>query len=129
MERGISFRKIVYSWPVFAILIIVLGGLGFKTFRSWQNYRLAVGEYEKLREKIAEIEKSKKTIDENLALLKDEYGRDRVIREQFDVRKSDEKVIIILDKDERDKKNEKAQTALSFFSRIKNFILNKFWRE
>lgn len=126
IERGISFKKFLYSWPVLAILAVMLTGLGFKTFRSWQNYRLAAGEYEKLREKISEIEKNKKAVDENLALLNDEYGRDRVIRGQLDVKKSDEKAIIILDQNERDTKNQERQTVVSFFSRIKDFILNIF---
>lgn len=129
IERGITFKTILYSWPVLAILAVMLVGLGFKTFRSWQNYRLAAREYEKLREKILEIEKNKKVVDDNLALLKDEFGRDRIIREQFDVKKSDEKVIIVLDQDGRDANDKKSQTALSFFSKIIAALKNIFSRE
>lgn len=126
MGRGAPFRKILYSWPVLAILAIMLAGLGYKTFRSWQNYRIISQEYEKLQKKISEVEESKKKIDESLALLADEYGRDRVIREQFDVKKPDENVIIILDQDDRDTNGKKSQIALSFFSKIVNFVKDLF---
>ena len=66
---------------------------------------------------------------ESLALLNDEYGRDRVIREQFEMQKKDEKVIIILDKDSRTTADLEVETDNSFFARIKNFIVNIFSRD
>ena len=129
IERGASFKKILYSWPVMIIFIVILGVLATKTLRSWQNYRVVSKEYEKLQEKIAEIEKDKKEVEKNLALLKDEFGRDRIIREQFDAQKKDEKVIIILDEDKQSRKDQQEAANLSIFSKIKNFISNIFSRE
>ncbi len=102
--------------------------VGAKTFRSWQNYRIIAKEYEKLQEKAAEVEKNKKEAEESLALLNDEYGRDRIIREQFEMQKKDEKVIIILDKDGRGQTDPEIQDSQSIFYRIKNFIINIFSR-
>ena len=129
IERGITFRKILYSWPVIIILIIILAALAIKTFRSWQGYRAINKEYEKLQEKLAEIEKKKKEVEEGLALLNDEFGRDRVIREQFDAQKKDEKVIIILDQDKQSRENQQSSANLSIFIKIKNFIANIFSRD
>lgn len=103
--------------------------VGAKTFRSWQDYGIIAKEYEKLREKAAEVEKNKKEAEESLALLNDEYGRDRIIREQFEMQKKDEKVIIILDKDSRNSASSGSQSGQSFLSRVKNFFLNIFSRD
>ena len=129
IEHGISFKKILYSWPVIVIFIIILGSLATKTFRSWRNYREAAKEYETLQKKIAEVERNKKEVEENLALLKDEFGRDRIIREQFDAQKKDEKVIIILDEDKQPKEGRQDSANLSIFTKIKNFIANIFSRD
>ena len=128
IERGLNFRKILYSWPVVLILAVIMATVGAKTFRSWQNYRIIAKEYEKLQEKAAEVEKNKKEAEESLALLNDEYGRDRIIREQFEMQKKDEKVIIILDKDGRGHTDPEIQDSQSIFYRIKNFIINIFSR-
>ena len=128
IERGLNFRKILYSWPVVLILAVIMATVGAKTFRSWQNYRIIAKEYEKLQEKAAEVEKNKKEAEESLALLNDEYGRDRIIREQFEMQKKDEKVIIILDKDGRGQTDPEIQDSQSIFYRIKNFIINIFSR-
>ena len=129
IERGVSFKKILYSWPVIVIFIVILGALASRAFRSWQNYRVATGEYEKLQEKIEETEENKKKAEENLALLKDESSRDRVIREQFNLQKNGEKVIIVLDGDERQAKDFESASRSSVFLQIKNFIKNIFSRD
>ena len=129
IKSGVTFRKILYSWPVIIIFTVILGALAIKAFGSWQDYRTISKEYGKLQKEIAEVEKNRKEAEENLALLKDDFGRDRVIREQFDLQKKDEKVIIILDEDKQRTENEQLTAGLSVLSTIKNFLADIFSRD
>lgn len=111
-----------YSWPFIFICLSIIVLLGWYAFRSYQNYSLARAEYERIKEEIQETESRTAELKKELALLEDEKGRDRILRERFDVKKPGEEVVIIVE----EKPQPPTANEVSVFESFKNFFKRLF---
>lgn len=113
-------RRILYSWPVIGILLFVLAYGGWQTLRAYTNYQVVHKEYEALKKRSEELAIKKENIENNRSLLESNEGRERIIRERFDVQKEGEKTVIFIQEEKKDK--EKPASAFhsftSFFKRL-----------
>lgn len=121
-KRSTLGEKIFYSWPFlfFALGIIML--LGRHIIRSYQNYSLVRKEHERIQEKIQHVEGRTSELQEELLLLEDEKGRDRVMRERFDIRKEGEEVVVIVEEKSDTQPAQKASVIDSFKNFFKRFL-------
>lgn len=121
-RRALWWGKLFYSWPFIFICLSIIVLLGWYAFRSYQNYSLARAEYERIKEEIQETESRTAELKKELALLEDEKGRDRILRERFDVKKPGEEVVIIVE----EKPQPPTANEVSVFESFKNFFKRLF---
>ena len=111
----------MYSWPVIVLLFLAVGYAGRYAFYAYQNYREVEREYRILESKENEISSRIADIEGNMALLESDAGRERVIRERFDVQKEGESVVIFI-KDDNEKEPPPPSALQSFTSFLKNLF-------
>lgn len=111
----------MYSWPVIIFLVIVVTYVGRYALRSYQNYREVEQEYRELTMREDEIVSRIQTIEDGLSLLESNAGRERIIRERFDVQKKGEEVVIFVEN-----KDDGLQPPSSAFQSFTSFLKNLF---
>ncbi|PIR69192.1 MAG: hypothetical protein COU47_03760 [Candidatus Niyogibacteria bacterium CG10_big_fil_rev_8_21_14_0_10_46_36] len=114
-------RRILYSWPVIVILFLALGYVGRYTFYAYRNYREVEKEYQELQRREDDIASRIAGIQEGLFLLESDAGRERIIRERFDVQKDGEEVVIFI----KDDAEEQTPPPSAFHS-VTSFLKNLF---
>ncbi|MBI4114813.1 MAG: septum formation initiator family protein [Candidatus Niyogibacteria bacterium] len=114
------FFQIRYS----ALSLVLLGGLalfiGWHALKSYQNYRSVKIEYDSFQERIEKLEARTQELRADVAFIESAEGKERLLRERFDVKKKGEEVIIFIKEDES---SEEPRSALrSFTSYLKNLF-------
>ena len=118
-------RRIIFSWPVILIFLIVVAWLFSVTFRHYLNAREARRERLEVENSIAEISAKNNILAERLDDLGSEVGIERILRERFNVKKPGEHVLVIVDRGGDEDENDK-QSGNGFFSRLLGAIMNIF---
>lgn len=119
-----KIRKILYSWPVVAVLLLILIVLVMSTWdvfvkytRSAYEVQQAEGERQELLERRAELEN-------DIAHLQSERGIEEEIRDKFNVAKEGEEVVVIVDGPEQEVVEE--NEPQSFWQRMWGNVTKRF---
>ncbi|PIR70276.1 MAG: hypothetical protein COU46_02360 [Candidatus Niyogibacteria bacterium CG10_big_fil_rev_8_21_14_0_10_42_19] len=105
-------KKIVYSRVVVILLMIILGASVIKTSRTYIGYRNLALEHEAIKKQIEETKNGSQELKEALELFDGEFGKERVLKERFNVKKDGEEVIVLID-GPRAENNEKTENNIA----------------
>jgi len=94
--------------------------LGWHTFQSYKTYSVVKAEYDRITERIEALQKQNQVMGDELASIESDEGKERLIRERFDVKKEGEEVIIFIKEDTPPE--EPASVFHSFTSFLKNIF-------
>lgn len=93
-------RRIFFSLPTIVILCIVTGALGLSTVRLFVRNR-PITLLQRAKEiQLAEIEKRSRVLEERIARLETAEGKEAELRRQFQIKKPDESVLVIVKKEQ-----------------------------
>jgi len=91
-----KIKKRLYSRTVQIILLIILILLTRSTFNVYKRQQEARKTFEKTYQELVDLQNSHNLLEEKNKELESERGRDREIREKFDVVKEGEAVVVIV---------------------------------
>lgn len=122
------FRKILFSRPVFLLLLVVVVYFGISVSGVYRKSRNAVLRNEALETKIREMNERNETLEANLTQLRTESGIEKELRSKFQIKKPDEEFVVIVDDLENvefgEKQKEKTDQELELG---KNSLFQKLW--
>lgn len=122
-----KIRKIFFSIPVIAILLIIAIFLLFSNIKVYKKSKEAIFLSSIVEQELAELEKRKLELESNIAVLQTESGIEEEIRKKFNVQKPGEEVLVIVDKAEDNAQiNSKKGKITGFFSKIWKAIKSIF---
>ena len=116
--------RIIYSLPVLIIIIVLVFAVIVGIWKAYFAKRELDKEISEFKKHIEEIVASRQKTDEKLSMLKTPEGIEREARARFNLKKSDEEVVIFVD--EENKPIVSQSRAASIFNAIKNFFLKIF---
>lgn len=114
-----KIRKIIYSKWGFIFLFVVLTALVFSTSKIYVKSRNAALKNEEISAALIELENRGLELESEIKRLQSESGIEGEIRKRFNMGKPEEKVILIVDKNDENNKINQEETG--------NFLL-KAWR-
>lgn len=117
-------KNIFFSWPVVLILaafLFFLARSNISAFKSFQAVNLHLNE---TRDNNKEVVRKKTKLENKTEYLSGPYGLEKELRDRFDLKKPDEKLVIIID-NKKSSLNSGSITG-GFFGEWTNLIKNKF---
>lgn len=91
-----QFKKIIYSKISFIILFILVFFLGKSTFDIYKKSKLSSDNYNEVKKNYDNLENRKNMLESEINKLKTDYGIEEEIRSKFNVAKSGEIVVRIV---------------------------------
>lgn len=95
-----KLTEYLYTKPVIAVLLIMVGFLGVSVFERYQVEREMAARRLAAEEEYQLLQERKASLTENVDYLSGERGIEEEIRKHFDVAKEGEQVIILLGEEE-----------------------------
>jgi len=94
-----KLRKVIHSNATIILLFIVFIVLGISTARIFLKSRLAFINSSKIEKELSALTDKRDKLRKELEKLQSEAGMEEEIRKKFNVAKSGEEVLLIMDKD------------------------------
>lgn len=116
-----SLRTFFASWPVLAMLFLLVVGVGISTFRAVLRSKQVKEENRTMEERLRLLEEERNSLSSDLQSLSQGQGLTRQAREKLHYRKPGEEVAIIVDEPEPDVQEEQANPA-GLFERLQQFF-------
>ncbi|MEK7560101.1 MAG: septum formation initiator family protein [Patescibacteria group bacterium] len=92
-----NVRRLIFSLPV-AILVVILSlWAAYGTVSAVFTWRELSKKNRELESKIDDIKKSKEALEEKIKLIETEYGVDLEARENFNLKKPGEQIILFVE--------------------------------
>ncbi len=117
----IKLKKIVYSWPILILLLIIVLLIGKSVWGVYKSEKISSDNKLLSEKKYEELEERSKLISSEIEMLKTEKGIETEIRDKFRVAKEGEQLAIIINSGE----NLEDKTAIKeegFWTKIWNFL-------
>ena len=128
-----KIRSILYSKPVSAVLLLGALALSFSVYDRFMVAKSIEQKLEARKEELRILEERAGALQAKVEYLEDERGIEEEIRNRFDVAKTGEQVVIIVDEPEESSKEIRYTsttdaTTLSATGEVrKGWKLLKFW--
>lgn len=90
-------KNFVYSWFFLAVLLIILGLFAKSAYASFSKKKNAEQERVKYHEKKQELESKKKALEDKINALKTDRGVEEELRLRYNIKKSGETLIRIIE--------------------------------
>ena len=119
--RGILYSKVT-------VALIFLLGIFFST-SVYERYKAEMTSAEKRAsraEELVKLQERASLLESQVNMLESERGKESEIREQFDVKKGNEQVVVIVDKDD-EVQSKTPSTTLPLPAKLPLFHWLKFW--
>ncbi len=113
-------ERAIRSKPVLILLGILILIFSWSTLRFWNKMRETAQNKELVESKVAELEKQKEKLTNDINSLKTSDGKEKVFRDSFGLAKDGEEVIVIVDDKNAQKASE--EDSKGFFSFLKNWF-------
>ena len=91
-----QFKKIIYSKISFVVLFILVFFLGKATFNIYQKSKLSSDNYNEIKKNYESLRNRKDMLESEINKLKTDNGIEEEIRSKFNVAKSGETVVRII---------------------------------
>lgn len=104
------WRRLFYSRPIIALLIILIVVLARPVWKIWQRSRVVAEEQAQVAAKLSELKERRDFLEQQIAALQTPRGIEGEIRKKFPVVREGEKVIIV---GEEESSNTASTTATS----------------
>lgn len=121
LERKRFISKIAESPLTYVVLIIFAGLFIYSAIGAYKKSSIASKKLEESRIELKNLENQKEKLSLDLAYANSEFGIEKAIREKFNVVKSGEKVIIIVNEENKTLEGEALEKD-SFWGFIKNIF-------
>lgn len=121
-------RKIIYSRNMLIFLTIILAFLIFSVVKVYVKSRAAILKNDEAKKELADLEKRKSELGNEIARLETEFGAEEELREKFNVGKPGENILVIVDKEQENAKIEQNSGVSVFLSGFWQKIKNIFSR-
>ena len=96
----IKLKKIVYSWPILILLLIIVLLIGKSVWGVYKSEKISSDNKLLSEKKYEELEERSKLISSEIEMLKTEKGIETEIRDKFRVAKEGEQLAIIINSGE-----------------------------
>ena len=118
------WRRILFSWPVIAALLLIIIWLFSLTAREYLAVKAVKKENAALEKELISLEEKNKTMEERLKNMNSAAGLEKIIRERFNVKKPGEEVLVVLNKEEKEAGGESEKRGFfnSLWLKIKNIF-------
>lgn len=116
-------RKVIFSVPVVLILWGVIFWMLWSAIVLWNAKNKVSKNNDEIKKEIANVEESRKTIEQKTESLKSEYGIDMEARSKFNLTKPGEKIVVFADEQNNGVVENKNK---GLFSSIKNLLIDLF---
>lgn len=117
-----KLRKILYSRVTLAVLFVVLVLVARGAWGIHQKAQIAISEREIAEHALRDLEERTAELDTTLGRLKSGSGMEAEIRQKFDVARSNEEVVEIVDDTSKKGENDEAVDSKSLWQNITSFF-------
>ena len=117
-----QFRRLLYSKTSVVLLLIILILLGHSTWSAYQKNKIAEYYRRQAETKLTELEVQKNDLVADVSNLKTKRGVEELIRVNFPVVKSGEKVVAVMDPEPVVNESITEDQAGGFWSYFKNLF-------
>lgn len=93
-------RRFLYSWASIALLICIAFFLGYQTYELQKKRNVSLDKKMQASAELARYSKEEETLRSRIEELETPEGRERVIRERFNVVKDGEGVIYVIEEEQ-----------------------------
>ena len=90
------FRRLIYSWPLRLLLVLLIILLASSVYRLYQKQQLVLAERQVVLDEVARLTARQKELAAEVARLETDRGVEELIRKNFNVVKTGEKVITLV---------------------------------
>lgn len=108
-------RKIIYSWWSFVLLGSVFVFFMFSSVKVYVSGKGAYVKNEDFQKSLNEAMKRKNELEVEIARMKSESGKEEEIRKKFNVAKPGERLLVIMDKNDKDDNIKIVATTTGFW--------------
>ncbi len=99
-------KKILYSWPIIAILFLIAAVLGRADFGLLGKERQSRESLETARRELASLLERKNQLQSKIGKMESERGVEEIIRDEWGAGRPGEKMIVIVEEKEDEQKGE-----------------------
>jgi len=117
-----KLRKILYSRVTLAVLFVVLVLVAKGAWGIHQKAQIAISEREIAEHSLRELEERTAELDMSLGRLKSGSGMEAEIRQKFDVARSNEQVVEIVDDSSKKGENNEAVGSKGLWQNVSSFF-------
>lgn len=115
-------RRLLYSWPVIIIMLIILLFLGKANWDMYERVEESKQKRELVLGKLDELNDQKERIEGELLQLNSKVGVEGELRERFSLVKENENVIVIVDEKTSTTTGTTNQVKQNFWEKIKSIF-------
>ena len=120
------FRKIIFSRPVFFLLVCVTVLAGSSLFKVYEKSNVAVLKNEEVENEVGRLLQKRDGLESSIIRLKEPGGIEEELREKFQVKKPDEEFVIIVDEETPEIELLPAKEKGGLLEKALNFVKNIF---
>ena len=91
-----TLKGILYAKPVMLALLLPIGFLSYAAWNAYETARETTERREELTEELAALTSQAAALEEDIAELEDPRGIEAALRQQYDVAKEGEEVIVLI---------------------------------
>ncbi|NOY35921.1 MAG: hypothetical protein GXP44_03355 [bacterium] len=119
--RGALFSPFTLTLLALLFVFLLVSAAGV-----YRKSKMASSKSDEVKVKIERLKERKSELEKELNRLRSGFGREEELRKKFNLRKPDEKVLIIADKDGKPKEKTPEANPPGFFPRVWQALENIF---
>ena len=120
------FRKVIFSRPVFLLLVCVAVLVGLSLFKVYKKSTVAVLKNEEVENEVEKLFQKRDGLESSISRLKAPGGIEEELREKFQVKKPDEEFVVIVDEETPETEVLPAKEEGGLLEKALNFVKNIF---
>jgi cell division protein FtsB len=114
-------RRYLYSKPVIAVLLVLIGLLSTAVWNMYTKQRETAEKRAQLAQSLAELEQREASLESEIERLRTQRGVEKEIRERFNVAREGERVMVIVN-ESKPKETAQETEQNGFWSTVRNAI-------
>ncbi len=121
LQQRQKVKRRMYSVPALLVLVLFILLMIRGTWNVWNKRQDSINHVQELEAQSLELKERQKDLEEDIGYLKTEEGIDEEIKERFNVAKTGERVVIIVDP--KNIGSTTPEKGLPWYKRIWNAII------
>ncbi|MEK7599187.1 MAG: hypothetical protein AAB474_01905 [Patescibacteria group bacterium] len=124
-QRQSLIRKIIFSRPLIILLAVLAAFIVRFAFQNYLSFSAVNEAYLKVKKDREELSRKKDDLESRLEYLSSPYGLEKELRRRFSLKKPDEELAIIVDRQAQNPENKAGSSETlrqKFYDFFKNFF-------